>query len=170
MKRISSPTRWVVLPTCCCKHMHIFVLDWTSCFSLFAVGQNWLSNRADVDRIFRAFHTRGYASKNYIKLPIFSVLLHEVHLLNLWVLCLIGQYIEDTEEQAMEALRKNEHILKRLSEELLSKTKMSGAVSLLRLFHLFWEHLLLSLSTPKCSPTYTNIPDIRLAHLILGRI
>jgi len=41
-----------------------------------------------------------------------------------------SQYIDETEEQAMEALRKNEHILRKLSEELLTKTKISGFVSL----------------------------------------
>lgn len=31
----------------------------------------------------------------------------------------------------MEALQKNEHILRRLTEELLAKTKLSGSVSVL---------------------------------------
>lgn len=38
----------------------------------------------------------------------------------------VTKYIDETEEKAMEALRKNEHILRRLSEELLAKTKLSG--------------------------------------------
>ncbi|KAG0583886.1 hypothetical protein KC19_3G168900 [Ceratodon purpureus] len=38
----------------------------------------------------------------------------------------VTKYIDETEEQAMEALRKNEHILRRLTEELLTKTKLSG--------------------------------------------
>lgn len=43
----------------------------------------------------------------------------------------VHQYIEDTEQEAMEALQKNEHILRRLTEELLAKTKLSGSVSVL---------------------------------------
>lgn len=43
----------------------------------------------------------------------------------------VHQYIEDTEQEAMEALQKNEHILRRLAEELLAKTKLSGSVSVL---------------------------------------
>lgn len=49
-----------------------------------------------------------------------------------FVIC-YSQYIDETEEQAMEALRKNEHILRKLTEELLTRTKISGFVSLLAL-------------------------------------
>jgi hypothetical protein len=43
---------------------------------------------------------------------------------------MLVQYIDETEDQAMEALRSNEHILRRLTDELLARIKISGFVSL----------------------------------------
>lgn len=39
------------------------------------------------------------------------------------------QYIEETEELAMNGLRENKHILDMITEELLNKSRMTGLVS-----------------------------------------
>jgi hypothetical protein len=47
---------------------------------------------------------------------------------------ILVQYIDETEDQAMEALRTNEYILRRLTDELLARIKISGFVSLVFYF------------------------------------